>query len=386
MSTLATHSERIAGFVAGFFEAGRPGLPPDRILVRHLSANDRQSDVGNLALPGEANTEASVIELAGRLGDLINTDAEGLGGIQRYVLIAMQGGEVVGRLPLRATGAMDETHGDPIDSEPATARGLVAQLMRHNEANSRIVSLSMGQIVSTLLRQNERLRMVAEEAEDKRYAVAGLTEQLLSAQHERDLEAKVVEERGELIRHGLTQLKAVVPYLAASLRSSKSEFLRNLSGAFPVQGGQDQSDDEASEDAIEHGGASLPSDDRQVPSTGDSSAAGTPAGIAGLLASLSPDQQSRILDVLSPEQQMALIGLAGGAAAGPPRGGAPHAPVRTSAPATPVVQAATPAPAASAPAPQAAAPAGDAPPSKRATRKPSRPRTPPASGNQGGNP
>jgi hypothetical protein len=371
MSTLATHSERIAGFVAGFFEAGRPGLPPDRILVRHLSANDRQSDVGNLPLPGEANTEASVIELAGRLGDLINTDAEGLGGIQRYVLIAMQGGEVVGRLPLRATGAMDETQGDPIDSEPATARGLVAQLMRHNEANSRIVSLSMGQIVSTLLRQNERLRMVAEEAEDKRYAVAGLTEQLLSAQHERDLEAKVIEERGELIRHGLTQLKAVVPYLAASLRNSKSEFLRNLSGAFPVAGAQDQPDEDiGGEDATEDGDARVPTDDRQVPSTGGSAAAGTPPGIAGLLASLSPEQQSRILDVLSPAQQMALIGLAGAAAAG-----------RTSAPIAHAGPAAPPGPAA----PQVAAPAGDAP-SKRATRKPSRPRTPPASGNQGGTP
>jgi hypothetical protein len=348
MTSLSTPSERIASFVAGFFEPGRLGPPPERIVIRHLSVNDRQSDVGALPLPAETNTEASVIELAGRLGDLITTDADGLGGIQRYVLVALRGTEVLGRLPIRTTGGSDDASGDPIDSEPATARGLVAQLMRHNEANSRIVSLSMGQIVATLLRQNERLRLVAEEAEDKRYAVANLTEQLLSQQHERDLEAKLVEERGELLRHGLTQFRAVLPFVAACFRSSKSEFLRNLSQAFPVPGageGGDTGGEAASEDT-----ASLPagtSAAQRALESGASSLHGDDIG--SLLGSLSPEQQNSILQILTPEQQMALFRLAGGASQAPP----------VTAPPVPTTAAQDPAAATDGPAPR---------PGRRSTR------------------
>jgi hypothetical protein len=308
MTTLATASERISSFVAGFFEPARMGPFPERIVIRHLSVNDRQADVGAVPLQADGEAEAGVAEVAGRLADLIATDAEGLGGMQRYLLVALRGGEVLGRLPLRAAGGADEGGADPIDSEPATARGLVAQLMRHNEANSRIVSLSMGQIVATLLRQNERLRLVAEEAEDKRYAVANLTEQLLSQQHERDLEAKLVEERGELLRHGLTQLRGVVPFVAACFRNSSSEFLRNLSSAFPVQGGPQPEGDE------ELGGT--PASDQDALAMGDqpqasATASGPPQdGVGALLASLTPDQQGAIIKLLTVEQQMALFRLA----------------------------------------------------------------------------
>jgi hypothetical protein len=307
MTTLATASERISSFVAGFFEPGRIGPFPERIVIRHLSVNDRQADVGAVPLPGDAEGEAGAAEIAGRLGDLIATDAEGLGGMQRYLLVALRGSEVLGRLPIRAAGGADEGAADPIDSEPATARGLVAQLMRHNEANSRIVSLSMGQIVATLLRQNERLRLVAEEAEDKRYAVANLTEQLLSQQHERDLEARMVEERGELLRHGLTQLRGVVPFVAACFRNSNSEFLRNLSQAFPVQGNASPTEDGAELEAAPTPGALGEAESARLPA---SAIGPNGADIATLLASLTPEQQAGIIKLLTVEQQMALFQLA----------------------------------------------------------------------------
>ncbi|HEY0714891.1 MAG TPA: hypothetical protein VGF45_19580 [Polyangia bacterium] len=310
MTGVATASERIAGFVAGLLEPGHLGPPAERIVIRHLSVNDRQSDVGALALPAEADGESGVLELAGRLGDQLTADAEGLGGgVQRYGLVALRGAEVLGRLPIRLASGADDAPGDPIDSEPATARGLIAQLMRHNEANSRIVSLSMGQIVATLLRQNERLRLVAEEAEDKRYAVANLSEQLLSQQHDRDLEAKMVEERAELLRHGLTQFGAVLPYVAACFRNSKSDFLRNLSQAFPahandsVAGGVPDGHEPA--DPLGATESEASSDAAAPP------AAGRADPIAGFLKSLTAQQQDGILRLLSPDQQLALFNLVG---------------------------------------------------------------------------
>ena len=296
MSTGPT-TERIAAFVTGLFENEQPETQPDRILVRHLSVNDRQADVGTIRLEGPPADEAVVLDLAKRLEYQAATDADGLGGAQRYVLVAMRGGEALGRLPFRMAGGSVDA-GEAFDSEPATATGLVSQLMRHNEANSRIVSLSMGQVVANLMRHNERLQALVDDAEQRRLQVAELTEELLSKQHERALELKEAEASAALKQEGLGKLFALLPVVAQNLGAGKPivEYLGAAAGFWRAY----------SQSAPAAGQAAEGSSGSSPGAPGPSPAGG---GIEGFLATLSHEQMASMLSSLSPEQQSILLGI-----------------------------------------------------------------------------
>lgn len=300
---LSMQSEKITKFVLSLFDADRPAPAPDRVIVRHLSVSDRQSDVGTLAMPAEPGEDgAALVPVADRIREMIETDAEGLGGLQRYVLLGMHGSDVVGRLPLRVAGAAEESEGDAFDSEPATARGLVSQLMRHNEANSRIVSMSMAQLVSTMGRQMDRMRILAEEAEDKRHNLTELAEELFSGKHVRDLETRALELRAETIQKGLATL---FPLVAELLKSTDFSGLKGLGGVVAQAAASVFRDAKAAPAASADADAAAEEDApcRRTPAAPD-------AGVGAFLKNLTLDQQIKIFSVLSPEQQAALSALA----------------------------------------------------------------------------
>jgi hypothetical protein len=290
-------TEKIAAFITGLFDSEHTDAHPDRILVRHLSVNDRQADVAAIRIDAPPVDETAVVELARRLEYQASTDADGLGGAQRYVLVAMRGGEALGRLPFRMAGGPVDA-GEAFDSEPATATGLVAQLMRHNEANSRIVSLSMGQVVANLMRHNERLQALVDDAEQRRLQVAELTEQLLSRQHERALELKEAEASAALKQEGLGKLFALLPVVAQHLGAGRpivdylgaaAGFWRTWSASAPATG------QAGAESTVRSGPAA--------------SAPGGTGGIEAFLATLSQEQMASMLASLTPEQQSTLLDI-----------------------------------------------------------------------------
>jgi hypothetical protein len=187
---LANNRNRITRFLRGLMQE----LPPDgslALVLRHVSINDRQVDVATFAqqkLADGGEREASIVELVKRICDAIDNDVDGLGGVQRYLLIAVVDQRPVGRLPLRcAASGADSGSIDAIESEPATPKGLLAQLMRHNEAQTRMFALSVGQVISTMQRTIARLQENAEIGEERRLEAVALTEELLSQKHKRDL-------------------------------------------------------------------------------------------------------------------------------------------------------------------------------------------------------
>jgi hypothetical protein len=159
-----------------------------KLALRHITVNDRQIDIATFAPQKLGDDEGVFGDLVRRIGEAIDTDAEGLGGVQRYIVVATSDDHVVARLPLRCSVlGGDSADPDPVESEPPTQKGQVAQLMRHNEALLRMFVVGMGQVVSTMQRTIARLQQNVDTSDDRRLAAVEAKEKLLNQQTEREL-------------------------------------------------------------------------------------------------------------------------------------------------------------------------------------------------------
>lgn len=151
-------------------------------LLCHLGVSTR-SELFEMEYAGEA---ASVIaELMYRNAD---DDAESMGGLQKYRLEGHFGrkkksSQFARRFRIKA----DENWEEEEFSEPATQKGLLSQLMKHNEKNN-IASLgSMNSMIKSLQSELARKDRRIDQLEEKVMAQVEIREQLVSRDHERKL-------------------------------------------------------------------------------------------------------------------------------------------------------------------------------------------------------
>src|SRR5579864_5341213 len=108
-----------------------------RIEARHtVAGSEGGSTIASFTLEGQPpqfNADGIYEKLA--------SDAEGIGGPQRYTLVAFCEGSKSPRdtLRVRVDGGADPELGGGV-SEPANLRGMCSQLMRHNETNMRLLA------------------------------------------------------------------------------------------------------------------------------------------------------------------------------------------------------------------------------------------------------
>lgn len=184
-----------------------------RFVLRHLAAGARKgSDVFTCTPP--SNVDAGWIEKAADdLNAAAEADAEGIAsGPQRYVVLPF------GEDPARATGRHtlhvaapeleDETQ---IESEPANAQGLTAQLMRHMEAKERLQTNGMATVIKSMQKMAESVAAENEQLRAYRLESLAVVESLLSQQAERELAAKQAEVKIEMMQGVAKDLKLLVP-------------------------------------------------------------------------------------------------------------------------------------------------------------------------------
>jgi hypothetical protein len=214
---LMGNRHRIACWIRGLW-ADDVEANPDKLALRHVAVSDRQVDVASF---GVANKPADDQDaLLSRIEQALENDADGLGGVQKYVLLALREGRPLSRLPLRVASSFDDGgSSDSLDSEPANSKGLLAQLMRHNEVQSRMFAMSMGQVVSTMQRTISRLQEENELADERRLAAVSTAEQLLSKGHERAAITQMVEDNRVARTATFNTIKAAVPFLLQYLRA-----------------------------------------------------------------------------------------------------------------------------------------------------------------------
>lgn len=150
-------------------------------------------------------------------------------------------------------------------TEPANETGLLAQLMRHNEATQRTLHANVASMLDHMRHQVEESRARDADALAARFKLLEVTESLLSQRSERELAAEQAKSREEMKREGMQKLltlgQVAVSHLAAKNGGEGSQEIAQVMSAVRV------------------------------------------------FETLDGDQLRAILSVLAPEQQAVLVGL-----------------------------------------------------------------------------
>jgi hypothetical protein len=221
--------DRIGRWLEALLQSARQPEGPISISIIHVAVDQGQRLLRSLTVETAPLDAKEMADLLDAIALEITTDAEDLGGMQRYQLKASAKGRDIGSTTIRY--AMD-TMPAAIDSEPPSHRGLVAQSQRHTEAAFN------GSILASF-----QQRLVAQEEMLARYQAQALQtfklqEELLvqkaqletrSEEEKEEREMRMMEaiekhQRNQLlVQTGLQRVNEVFPILLQYLFGSKAE-------------------------------------------------------------------------------------------------------------------------------------------------------------------
>ena len=243
------------------------GQPFTRIVVEHLGSTKAQEVyTRDVAEPFSAPALASEVIEAAR------EDAEGIGGLQKYSVKAFFGASKKPQVKRIAIDARDELTDDEF-SEPASSKGQVAQSMRHTEAAVKLALMGSAQSQSALLQTVNRLQSQVEKLMDERAEYLEKIEELRSQEHERRMEALLIEKQEARKDEAVEQLKLLAPVVAHKLGLP--------AGLLPGT----------------------------TAAAGDGAPGGAGAVLSALVQSLKPEQMGRLMAILDAGQQASLMTL-----------------------------------------------------------------------------
>lgn len=243
-----------------------------RFVVKHaqIGAPSNREVNGYDIGEGLSQSEEAIAELVSQIWSDVSSDAEGLGGMQRYQICAYFGendsptASRAFRVQAEATvfEEIDETGG--IGSEPPTKQGIIGMFMRHTEGLTRTVVGAAAQAQQSLQRENVRLATENEKLREKHFETFELMQELLDMKVKRDLEMHEAQMKSELKQAAFGKLLQLAPTVINKL--SGQNLLPDGNG-----GGQ------------------------------------TDALVTALMGTLTPEQLEKMQKVLTPEQ-MAVVG------------------------------------------------------------------------------
>lgn len=187
----------------------------EKLVLRHSAPGAKGPEVETFKLPETIDIEAIpafAMDIMGRAQE----DADGLGGVQRYVLFFHEVGSPTrpcGRYTFRLRGEEDAEWDESSGEEAPTTKGMLTQLMRHNEALTRIVASFATSSSSTSARRQEQLENTLLEMHKQRQTDLRTLEAALTQQHERDillLTTTATEERKDKMFEKLSLLLPAV--------------------------------------------------------------------------------------------------------------------------------------------------------------------------------
>lgn len=170
--------------------------PCTKIVCRHVSQGDGRKNTGEVFRIDIPHSEQNVSLDDGGLDDVVmqvesqaQSDAEGLGGVQQYAVYAHYAKQKQpgSRFVFRLEGSDMDIYAEGMESEPATGRGHLSQMMRHNEQFARIAVIGANQTINSLLRQNSRQSDQIEKLIDQKFETFEMMEKLKSREKEREL-------------------------------------------------------------------------------------------------------------------------------------------------------------------------------------------------------
>ncbi len=187
--------------------------PLERFSLRSAGAGSKGQEVDSFPIPSDFNGDNLGImfdEICQRAQD----DANGAGSkVHRYALIAIEQGASSGpRFQFRLRGESED--GDEEDGEEApTEKGLLTQMMRHNETLMRMLVMTTGSAVNSMSRRLDHAEAANLELVKQRQEGLKILEAAKTEEHDREIQLMLVagqEDRKGLLFKKLEMLMPIV--------------------------------------------------------------------------------------------------------------------------------------------------------------------------------
>lgn len=185
-----------------------------KVIVRHVHNKSKVGDeMANFDVPKLAERSEDWAEDLGR--EIVNTltvEAAQFGGMQHYAAYSVYSDaeKPVNRCILSIQGTISEDD-DGLLSEPPTKEGMVAQAMRHQEANARILMATVGSMTESMRRQNERLSSMVEKLLTDKFENAEAMIEMLDQKQARDIELMKEKAKANAFEEGIKTVKMLGP-------------------------------------------------------------------------------------------------------------------------------------------------------------------------------
>jgi len=243
-----------------------------KVMIRHLNVERKPvGDVHTINITSDAGVEGTEIadRIINEIADAALRDANDVrAGVQTYAIYAYYTNDA-NYVPRKIFRAAADEDSDPEAggmSEPPTEKGLVSQLMRHNEITSKNSLVAMGYIIQTFQKEVEQQRAMNRNLLDQQIQTAMLIQDVTNDAHDRRLKEKRAEMEMSMLEGGFEHLKVILPIIANKIAGKEI-----VPGAMPKE----------------------------------------MYLLASLLENLSPQQQTILRDMLSPQQIAVLAELLG---------------------------------------------------------------------------
>lgn len=193
-----------------------------RLLLRHVvQGNKVGNEVASIIVPEEWSDEW-IQDSVNEIETSAHTDAGGIGGPQKYMVFAFferSEAKPLARFPFleHASDEGSDEEGAELDTESPNARGLTAQLMRHNEALMRTSMMGITQIISTLQRQVSKQSDTIEKLVEEKFNNLEMMENVLSKKQERDIELREAENKQKLLTDAAEKAMGLMPIVVNKL-------------------------------------------------------------------------------------------------------------------------------------------------------------------------
>lgn len=171
-------------------EEGRPV----RFIMNHLTVSRKKTEIARFDASRITETQVETFceTLAGEIELKATDDAEGLGGVQRYTINCFfknsDGSQTRYIFKVDASDGEETEDSGEYMTEPPSMKGLISQLMRHNEATMRTATMVTNHNMTLQQRIIERQAEQVEKLLSEKYDNMRTMEGVLSEQHKRKLE------------------------------------------------------------------------------------------------------------------------------------------------------------------------------------------------------
>lgn len=211
-----------------FFKHDEDLGPCCKLVCRHLGADARTKTGDVFQIMVQNNEKVVTLDddeleiLCNQIEAGVLEDAEGIGGLQKYQLLAYhtKAARPVSRYTFRMSGSELDEYEDGMTETP-TKQGHIAQMMRHNEGIMRIAVMGANQSIGLLNRTVSRQAQQIEKLLDQRMEEFELIENLRSQRHERDLMTKEADNREQRYQELYEKGSLLIPVIANKIAGRK---------------------------------------------------------------------------------------------------------------------------------------------------------------------